>query len=77
LLAVDNPQDKQHLARAALQHAWSVDQSQQTIAAEKPQPPHPLVGPNGAGGDPDSAAGGGWRGRIGQSIHVYKLNHSI
>jgi len=45
LLAVDNPQHKQHLARTALQHDWSVEQLQQTIAAEKPLPPHPLGRP--------------------------------
>jgi hypothetical protein len=38
LLTVDNPQHKQHLARLAAQHGWSVAELQAQIQAELPQP---------------------------------------
>lgn len=36
LLALPNPQHKQHIARLAVQHGWSVAQLRATIHAEKP-----------------------------------------
>jgi hypothetical protein len=38
LLPVENTAHKQHLARLAVQHAWSADKLRATIAAEQPLP---------------------------------------
>jgi hypothetical protein len=45
LLAVPDGQHKQHLARMAVQHGWTVEQLQAVILGEKPALPHPLGRP--------------------------------
>lgn len=45
LLAVPDGQHKQHLARMAVQHGWTVEQLQALILGEKPALPHPLGRP--------------------------------
>jgi hypothetical protein len=40
LLPVANVQHKQHLARLAVEHGWTVEQLTATIAAEQPRPPN-------------------------------------
>lgn len=45
LLAAEPAAHKQHLARLAVKHAWTVEQLKAKIAAEKPAKPQPLGRP--------------------------------